>query len=92
MNPESGEIWLRRALVAWPRSVWINPTPQSQWDYSQSTRIISACSASACSRLRRTGWKRRCARYLTDVFGYSRTTSTEHCAWRTIVLALEPSR
>ena len=42
MNPETGEVWLRRALVAWPRSVWINPTPQSQWNYSQSTRIISS--------------------------------------------------
>ena len=29
----------------------------------------------------------------TGVFrAYSRTTSTEHCAWRTIVLAFEPSR
>jgi hypothetical protein len=42
LNPETGETWLRRAVEAWPRSVWINPTPPSQWDHSQSTRIIAS--------------------------------------------------
>ena len=42
LNPEPGAIWLKRAVETWPRSVWINPTPPSQWDYSQSTRIISS--------------------------------------------------
>jgi uncharacterized protein with von Willebrand factor type A (vWA) domain len=42
LNPEPGAIWLKRVVEAWPRSVWINPTPPSQWDYSQSTRIISS--------------------------------------------------
>jgi hypothetical protein len=41
LNPEPGEVWLRRAVAAWPRSVWINPTPPEQWAYSHSTRIIS---------------------------------------------------
>ena len=27
-------------MAAWPRSVWINPTPQEQWRYSQSTGVI----------------------------------------------------
>jgi uncharacterized protein with von Willebrand factor type A (vWA) domain len=40
-NPELGEIWLRRAVAHWPRSVWINPSPPEQWAYAQSTRIIS---------------------------------------------------
>ena len=40
LNPEAGETWLRRAVAAWPRSVWINPTPQEQWRYSQSTGVI----------------------------------------------------
>ena len=26
-NPEPGKVWLERAIVAWPRVVWINPTP-----------------------------------------------------------------
>jgi uncharacterized protein with von Willebrand factor type A (vWA) domain len=42
LNPESGETWLRRVATTWPRSVWINPTPQEQWRYSQSAGIISA--------------------------------------------------
>ena len=24
----------------YPATVWINPTPEKQWDYSQSTRLI----------------------------------------------------
>ena len=31
LNPEPGRVWLERAILAWPRTVWINPTPQSQW-------------------------------------------------------------
>jgi uncharacterized protein with von Willebrand factor type A (vWA) domain len=41
LNPEPGAIWLKRVVEAWPRSVWINPTPPSQWDYSQSTTMIA---------------------------------------------------
>ena len=42
LNPEPGASWLKRVVEAWPRSIWINPTPPSQWDYSHSTRIISS--------------------------------------------------
>ena len=41
VNPEPGQVWLQRALGAWPRAVWINPTPQPQWAYSQSTGLIA---------------------------------------------------
>ena len=41
VNPEAGEVWLARAIRAWPRAVWINPTPAAQWTYSQSTSMIS---------------------------------------------------
>ena len=27
-NAESGEVWLRRLLDAWPRAIWINPMPR----------------------------------------------------------------
>ena len=27
-NAESGEVWLRRLLEAWPHAIWINPTPR----------------------------------------------------------------
>ena len=40
VNPEPGQVWLERALRAWPLSVWINPTPAQEWRYSQSTGLI----------------------------------------------------
>ena len=40
LNPEAGEVWLKRVTAQWPHCVWINPTPQANWPYSQSTRII----------------------------------------------------
>ena len=42
LNPEPGATWLKRVVEAWPRSVWINPTPPAQWGYSHSTRVISS--------------------------------------------------
>jgi uncharacterized protein with von Willebrand factor type A (vWA) domain len=39
-NPESGETWLRRARGQWPDSVWINPVPEAQWKWTESTRMI----------------------------------------------------
>ncbi len=41
LNPEPGETWLKRATAAWPHHVWINPSPKENWDFSQSTRIVS---------------------------------------------------
>ncbi|MFX0544255.1 vWA domain-containing protein [Roseovarius sp. S1116L3] len=40
-NPESGEIWLTRARTQWPSNLWINPVPEAQWRYTQSTQMIS---------------------------------------------------
>jgi uncharacterized protein len=40
VNPEAGQIWLERAMRAYPHAVWINPTPEGQWGYSQSTDMI----------------------------------------------------
>ena len=39
-NKESGEVWMRRVLANYPQVAWINPVAQSEWQYSQSTRII----------------------------------------------------
>lgn len=39
-NPESGQVWLERACTQWPNHLWINPVPESQWQYTQSTRMI----------------------------------------------------
>ena len=40
-NPEPGRVWLERAIVAWPRVVWINPTPPNYWSHSLSTTMIA---------------------------------------------------
>ena len=39
-NAKSGEVWLRRLLDAWPRAIWINPTPEAAWGHSQSVAMI----------------------------------------------------
>ena len=39
-NRESGRVWLERAKAQWPNHLWINPTPQEYWQYTQSTLII----------------------------------------------------
>ena len=41
LNPEPGKLWLERAILTWPRTVWINPTPPHHWNYSQSTMMIA---------------------------------------------------
>ena len=41
LNPEPGKVWLERAILAWPRTVWINPTAQSAWSHSLSTTMIA---------------------------------------------------
>ncbi len=40
MNPESGEVWLRRALGQWPDLLWINPMDEKYWPYTQSLAMI----------------------------------------------------
>ena len=39
-NEESGEVWLRRAAAQWKDLLWINPTPQAHWPYTQSIHMI----------------------------------------------------
>jgi uncharacterized protein len=39
-NEESGAVWLDRMTHTYPSSVWLNPVPEKQWGYSQSTKII----------------------------------------------------
>jgi uncharacterized protein with von Willebrand factor type A (vWA) domain len=39
-NEESGAVWLERVRHIYPATVWINPTPADQWNYSQSTKLI----------------------------------------------------
>ncbi len=39
-NPESGQVWLERAIKQWPSHIWINPIPERHWKYTQSIDMI----------------------------------------------------
>ncbi len=39
-NQESGEVWMRRLLNGFDKYAWLNPVQFSEWQFSQSTRII----------------------------------------------------
>jgi uncharacterized protein with von Willebrand factor type A (vWA) domain len=39
-NAESGETWLRRLLHQYAKAAWLNPVPQDQWRWTQSTAMI----------------------------------------------------
>lgn len=42
VNAEPGSVWIQRLVERFAKAVWINPTPQRAWDYSQSTGLIRA--------------------------------------------------
>ncbi|MBO7411252.1 MAG: hypothetical protein J6T92_04950, partial [Ottowia sp.] len=35
-----GAVWMERLTSAFSRSVWLNPEPQGEWRYTQSTGIM----------------------------------------------------
>ena len=40
MNEEPGQTWLERVTRTYPHAVWLNPTPEEQWDYTHSIKIV----------------------------------------------------
>ena len=39
-NAEAGQTWLARAREHWAHNLWINPTPEKYWSYTQSIGLI----------------------------------------------------
>jgi uncharacterized protein with von Willebrand factor type A (vWA) domain len=39
-NEESGQIWMRRLLDAYPKAVWLNPVPEKYWGGTISIGMI----------------------------------------------------
>ena len=39
-NEEPGAVWLQRVLAHFPKAVWLNPTPQAHWGYTQSIGMV----------------------------------------------------
>ena len=38
-NEESGETWARRLLDHFPKAAWLNPEPESHWEYAPSVAM-----------------------------------------------------
>jgi uncharacterized protein len=39
-NEESGEAWMTRIVDQYPRSIWLNPVPESHWGYTHSIVML----------------------------------------------------
>jgi uncharacterized protein with von Willebrand factor type A (vWA) domain len=39
-NEEPGAIWMSRVTDIYQSAVWLNPTPERHWDYSQSIGVM----------------------------------------------------
>lgn len=39
-NEEAGAVWMHRVSNTYPAAVWLNPTPEQHWGYSQSIKLI----------------------------------------------------
>ena len=44
-NEESGAVWIERMTRAYPRCIWLNPVPESQWRQTESIGLINALLA-----------------------------------------------
>ena len=40
-NEEPGELWLRRLRETYSKTVWLNPVPKDEWQYTQSIGITN---------------------------------------------------
>ena len=38
-NEEAGAVWIKRMLNTYPKSIWLNPEPESRWDYTPSIKM-----------------------------------------------------
>ncbi|CUH53023.1 vWA domain-containing protein [Shimia marina] len=39
-NQEAGQVWLERAQDQWGSNLWINPVPETHWQYTHSISMI----------------------------------------------------
>ncbi|MCG8695265.1 MAG: VWA domain-containing protein [Minwuiales bacterium] len=39
-NEESGEVWMRRMLDIYSKSIWLNPVPEKYWDFTPSIQLV----------------------------------------------------
>ncbi|MBU1384167.1 MAG: VWA domain-containing protein [Alphaproteobacteria bacterium] len=39
-NEEAGAVWMKRAMLQWDKTAWLNPSPERYWSYSASVGMI----------------------------------------------------
>jgi uncharacterized protein with von Willebrand factor type A (vWA) domain len=39
-NEEAGQAWMERVARTYPACVWLNPTPESEWEHTQSIPMM----------------------------------------------------
>lgn len=39
-NQEPGALWLERLLASWSQAAWLNPLPETQWEWTSSVRMV----------------------------------------------------
>ena len=39
-NDEAGQVWMERVLRTYPASVWLNPTPEREWNFTHSIQMM----------------------------------------------------
>jgi len=39
-NEEAGTVWMGRLLEAYPHAIWLNPQPESYWEYTPSIQMV----------------------------------------------------
>lgn len=44
-NEEAGQVWLQRIIDTWAKVIWLNPSPEHHWQYTQSTQLIRQLTA-----------------------------------------------
>jgi uncharacterized protein with von Willebrand factor type A (vWA) domain len=39
-NEEAGQVWMERVTRTYPHAVWLNPTPEREWDFTHSIQMM----------------------------------------------------
>ena len=39
-NEEPGAVWIKRLLNTFPKAIWLNPEPETRWDYTPSVKLV----------------------------------------------------
>jgi len=39
-NEEAGQLWMERVMRTYSACVWLNPTPEGEWEHTQSIRML----------------------------------------------------